>query len=97
TPFFGALGQADRLAIAACMLKAEFRSGQTVFARGDRGRDLYVVAAGCVRLSVFSVDGRLLSFKHANPGDIFGEIAALDREPGTRARPPPPPSRAWPP
>jgi CRP-like cAMP-binding protein len=83
TPLFGALAQGDRLAIAEHMLKAEFRPGQTVFARGDLGRDLYVVATGCVRLSVFSVDGRMLSFKHANPGDIFGEIAALDGQPRT--------------
>src|SRR5262245_44061865 len=83
TPFFRALAPADRLSIAEKMLKTEFRPGQTVFARGDAGRDLYVMSAGRVRLSVFSVDGRLLSFKHANPGDIFGEIAALDGEPRT--------------
>jgi CRP-like cAMP-binding protein len=60
------------------MLKAELHPGQIVFARGDAGRNVYLVVSGSVRLSVFSADGRLLSFKHANAGDIFGEIAALD-------------------
>jgi CRP/FNR family transcriptional regulator, cyclic AMP receptor protein len=79
TAFFGPLEHADRLAIARQMAKTEFQPNETVFARGDAGRDVYLVVAGCVRLSVFSADGRLLSFKHANPGDVFGEIAALDK------------------
>jgi len=78
TAIFGPLTQADRLAVAGQMLKAELRPGQTVFARGDAAHNVYLVVSGSVRLSVFSVDGRLLSFKHANAGDIFGEIAALD-------------------
>lgn len=78
TAIFRALGQADRLVVAGQMLKAELRAGQTVFARGDAGRNVYLVVSGSVRLSVFSIDGRLLSFKHAKAGDIFGEIAALD-------------------
>jgi CRP-like cAMP-binding protein len=78
TAFFGPLEHSDRLAIARQMVKGEFQPNETVFARGDAGRDVYLVVAGCVRLSVFSADGRLLSFKHANAGDVFGEIAALD-------------------
>jgi CRP/FNR family transcriptional regulator, cyclic AMP receptor protein len=83
TAIFGPLAQADQLAVAGQMLKAELRPGQTVFARGDAGRNVYLVVSGSVRLSVFSADGRLLSFKHANAGDIFGEIAALDGRPRT--------------
>jgi CRP/FNR family transcriptional regulator, cyclic AMP receptor protein len=78
TAIFGPLGQADRLAVAGQMLRSELQPGQIVFARGDAGRNVYLVVSGSVRLSVFSADGRLLSFKHANTGDIFGEIAALD-------------------
>ena len=75
---FGSLAHADRLAVAQQMRKATFRPGQTIFARGDPGADVYLVVEGTVRLSVFSSDGRTLSFKHANAGDIFGEIACLD-------------------
>jgi CRP/FNR family transcriptional regulator, cyclic AMP receptor protein len=83
TAIFGPLDAADRLVIAGQMLKTDLRSGQTVFTRGDAGRTVYLVASGSVRLSVFSADGRLLSFKHANAGDIFGEIAVLDGRPRT--------------
>lgn len=78
TALFGSLAQFDRLLVAGEMRKATFKQGQTIFARGDLGREVYLVVEGCVRLSVFSSDGRALSFKHANAGEIFGEIACLD-------------------
>jgi len=83
TALFGALEQDDRIAVARQMHRAAFEPGQTVFGRGDAGSDVYLVVKGRVRLSVFSFDGRLLSFKHADAGDIFGEIAALDGGPRT--------------
>ena len=78
---FGPLEQADRLAVARQMHKVELEPHRTIFSRGDPGSHLYLVAEGRVRLSVFSADGRLLSFKHAGAGDVFGEIAALDGGP----------------
>jgi CRP/FNR family cyclic AMP-dependent transcriptional regulator len=79
TALFGSLTHADRAAIATQMRRTAFKPGQTIFVRGDPGKEVYLVVEGCVRLSVFSPDGRTLSFKHANAGDIFGEIACLDR------------------
>jgi CRP-like cAMP-binding protein len=78
---FGPLEQADRLAVARQMLNVQFAPHQIVFTRGDPGTEMYLVAEGRVRLSVFSADGRLLAFKHAAAGDVFGEIAALDGGP----------------
>ena len=83
TALFGALERDDRVAVARRMHRAAFEPGQTIFVRGDAGSDVYLVVKGRVRLSVFSFDGRLLSFKHADTGDIFGEIAALDGGPRT--------------
>ena len=83
TALFGSLAHADRLDVADQMRAVTFKNGQSIFARGDPGEEVFLVVAGCVRLYVFSLDGRSLSFKHANPGDIFGEIAVLDG--GTRS------------
>jgi CRP-like cAMP-binding protein len=83
TALFGPLERDDRLSVAGQMRKAAFEPGQTVFCRGDAGSDVYLVVQGRVRLSVFSLDGRLLSFKHADAGDVFGEIAAFDGGPRT--------------
>ena len=75
---FGSLSEADRAAIAKRMRRVDFQPGQLIFSRGDLGREIYLVVHGRVRLSVLTADGRELSFAHAGPGDIFGEIAALD-------------------
>ena len=63
------------------MRDARYRAGQSIFERGDPGNVMYLVLEGRVRLSVSTAEGRELSFTHAVAGDIFGEIAALDRSP----------------
>lgn len=78
TAMFGSLGEADRSAIAQRMRKTTFEPDQMIFARGDPGRDLYLVLEGRIRLSILSGDGRELSFAHAGAGSVFGEIATLD-------------------
>src|SRR5262244_3951838 len=78
TSLFGALSDADRATIAARMRRVQFTPDQMIFARGDPGRDIYLVLEGRIRLSILSSDGRELSFAHAGPGSIFGEIATLD-------------------
>ena len=78
TELFGSLGDADRATIAGRMRRVEFTPDQMIFSRGDPGREIYLVLEGRIRLSILSSDGRELSFAHAGPGSIFGEIATLD-------------------
>src|SRR5262245_44728705 len=75
---FGSLPDPDRAAIANRMRRVEFAPDQMIFSRGDPGREIYLVLEGKIRLSILSSDGRELSFAHAGPGNIFGEIATLD-------------------
>jgi CRP/FNR family transcriptional regulator, cyclic AMP receptor protein len=78
TLLFGPLEEADKLAVAHEMREVAFDAGQSIFARGDKGREIYLVANGRVRLSVLTAEGRELSFAHAESGQVFGEIAVLD-------------------
>jgi CRP-like cAMP-binding protein len=78
TALFGSLADADRAAIAARMRRVDFTPDQMIFSRGDPGREIYLVLEGRIRLSILSSDGRELSFAHAGPGSVFGEIATLD-------------------
>jgi CRP/FNR family cyclic AMP-dependent transcriptional regulator len=75
---FGSLADTDRAVIAARMRRVDFEPDQMIFSRGDPGREIYLVLEGRIRLSILSSDGRELSFAHAGPGNIFGEIATLD-------------------
>ncbi len=81
TQLFGSLDEADRRAVGDEMREVAFEPSQVIFARGDAGREIYLVANGRVRLSVLTAEGRELSFAHAEPGAIFGEIAMLDGGP----------------
>jgi CRP/FNR family cyclic AMP-dependent transcriptional regulator len=78
TSLFGSLSDTDRATIAGRMRRVQFVPDQMIFSRGDPGREIYLVLEGRIRLSILSSDGRELSFAHAGPGSIFGEIAALD-------------------
>ncbi|MDX2258007.1 MAG: Crp/Fnr family transcriptional regulator [Hyphomicrobiaceae bacterium] len=81
TRIFADLDEAGCKAIAQEMREVGFDAGQVIFARGDEGRDVYLVAEGRVRLSVLTAEGRELSFAHAERGALFGEIAMLDGGP----------------
>ena len=74
TKLFGALEESDRKAVAQEMRETSYAAGQSIFARGDAGRDVYLVTAGRVRLSVLTAEGRELSFAHSEAGQDFGEI-----------------------
>jgi CRP/FNR family cyclic AMP-dependent transcriptional regulator len=78
TELFRSLSEVDRGAVAAQMREVTYESGQLIFGRGDPGEEMHLVVEGRVRLSVLSAEGRVLSFGHAERGDIFGEIATLD-------------------
>lgn len=61
----------------------QFKRGQTIYERGDAGNSLHLIKSGQIRFSVVSGDGRELSVRMANAGEIIGEIAVLDRQPRT--------------
>lgn len=81
TLLFGTLDDTGRAAVAQELREAAFDAGQVIFSRGDPGSDLHVVVKGRVRLSVLTSDGRELSFAHAEPPSIFGELALFDGRP----------------
>lgn len=78
TEIFRELDRDTRLMIAKEMRPVAFKSGQSIFSRGDPGREMYFIVDGRVRLSILSAEGRELAFAHAGSGAVFGEIAMID-------------------
>ena len=68
-------------ALAAAMVERNWKSGELLFSAGDESDGFYVVSEGTVRLGLTTLEGGELTLRDANPGDIFGEIGALDRGP----------------
>ena len=70
-----------RDAFLARARSSRIRSRQSVIAEGGSATDVYLIQAGKVRISRFSDGGRETILRDLGPGEIFGEMAALDRAP----------------
>ena len=58
-----------------------YRRRQTIFSYGDISADIYFIKSGRVGITNFSETGKEILFRQLKPGDMFGEIAAIDRQP----------------
>jgi len=77
-PLFGSLAAEDLAAVAPLLKRKRFAPNQLVFSRGDRADELFIILSGRMKLSILAPDGRELTFRTAGPGEVVGEIAALD-------------------
>lgn len=75
---FAGLSRETLSAIAGAMRPETYTAGQTIFSRGETGSNLYLVTSGRVRISVTSSEGRELTFRFVEAGEVLGEIAAID-------------------
>ena len=57
------------------------RKGQVMLAVGLPASDVYMVVEGCLSVSLVSAQGRETVLRTIGPGEIFGELAAIDGEP----------------
>ncbi len=71
--------------VAALAMRRNFERGAVVFSQGDQGDALYGVVSGRVRISTSGAGGREVFLNIMEPGDTFGEIAAMDGLPRTAA------------
>ena len=67
--------------LAAVMHHHHCPAGATVFAQNDEAREVYVVLRGHLRITVFSRAGREVVFHDLSPGDMVGELSAIDGAP----------------
>lgn len=65
---------ADRL--LARLERHELAAGETVITRGERSRELYLLEAGRVTVSVVGRDGARRRLRTMLPGTVIGEVAA---------------------
>jgi CRP-like cAMP-binding protein len=77
-PFFRGLDPSIVNELAPRAVTRTLRKGAVLFRKGDQGTSLYVLVSGAMRVDAPSVGGRSTVFNLIIPGEIFGEIAALD-------------------
>ncbi|HET7624879.1 MAG TPA: ATP-binding protein [Verrucomicrobiae bacterium] len=78
---FQHLGPDDIAALRQIARERAFAAGQQVFAKGDPGDGLYVVANGLIEISVAVASDNRRVFAKLGPGEFFGEMAVLEFKP----------------
>ncbi|HET6868233.1 MAG TPA: Crp/Fnr family transcriptional regulator [Solirubrobacteraceae bacterium] len=76
----------DSGALLAGALRAEgrpvrFRRGQAMFTQGDRAERVFVIERGWVLISSMAPGGREIVLGLRGPGDVIGDLSALDGAP----------------
>ena len=79
--FLGALADAARERFLGSGRRRKFQTGDTLFHEGDASDWLAVLLSGRVKASYFTETGQEIVLGIRDPGDLLGDLSALDREP----------------
>jgi len=77
-PLWSGLTEKELKIIARSFRELKYESGHTIVRKGERGLGFYVIADGAVEIRS---DGTVLA--KLGPGEYFGEMAILDKQPRT--------------
>ena len=78
---FADLDRDSLAAIAGCCRNDSYRRQQTIVSYGDISGDVYFIKSGRVGVTIFSETGKEISFRQLKAGELFGDLAAIDRHP----------------
>jgi CRP-like cAMP-binding protein len=79
--FWFRLGPAERAVIERNSTPRAYAPGEFLCHQGDRSRHVLVLRSGTVRVLTATPDGREVMVAVRVPGDVLGELAALDKGP----------------
>ncbi|MDX6667690.1 MAG: family transcriptional regulator, cyclic receptor protein [Solirubrobacteraceae bacterium] len=79
--FLAALDPAARKALYERGTRRSFRRGTTLFHEGGGSDRIVVVLSGRVKVSTVTEDGKEIVLAFRGPGDLLGELSAIDGEP----------------
>ena len=78
---FRPLGPNVVAAVSQRLLPADYRPGQLIFAEGEPGDRLYIIASGKVKVACRAPGGREMVQAVLGPSDMCGELAVFDSGP----------------
>ena len=78
---FQTLSESQIKAIAQLFGSHRFDKGETLISQQDKTSSVYFLCRGKVRAAMFSPSGKEISYQELCPGQMFGEMAALDSLP----------------
>lgn len=82
-PLFAALDDEAARTLRKSMIEHRLSRGDVLFAEGDPGDHLYVIAEGKIKLGQTAADGRETLIAVLGAGDLLGELSLFDPGPRT--------------
>lgn len=79
--FLGGLSAEDRATLLGAARVRRYAAGAVMIVEGDAAAEVFVVLSGRATAMRLSPEARVISFRDIGPGDLLGEIAALDGGP----------------
>ena len=80
-PVFSSLSDIDKKVLTAnCDLKI-FEAGSTIIEQGEKTTKVYFLISGIVQVVDYSNTGRAVTYATLKEGDMFGEMAIIDKLP----------------
>jgi len=79
--FLDRLSAADRAVLEALFTVRDYANGETVISHLDEDQDVFFVLEGRLRATLYSRNGQEVDYRDVGPGDVVGELAAIDGAP----------------
>ena len=80
-PLFKDLSDKDLTLINDLAIDKQVTKGNVVLTEGEVGDSLYAIVSGRVKVFIGDEDGREIILKILGPGDFFGEMSLIDKQP----------------
>jgi CRP/FNR family cyclic AMP-dependent transcriptional regulator len=80
-PFFTQLNDRELDAVRAVATEKSYAKQSVVLTEGEMGDSLYMIQSGKVKVFIGDEDGREIILKILGPGDFFGEMSMIDKQP----------------
>jgi CRP/FNR family transcriptional regulator, cyclic AMP receptor protein len=80
TIFAGLSGKALEQVQQRCSWR-RYEPGESIVGYLDTSDDVFFVNSGEVRVTIYSLAGKAVSFRELGPGEVFGEYPAIDQGP----------------
>jgi CRP/FNR family cyclic AMP-dependent transcriptional regulator len=77
-PLFADLSDESLVLLEKQGTRMSFSKNQEIISRADASRDVFILLSGYGRVTFFSASGKAVAFRRIEPGDLFGEFAAID-------------------
>ena len=80
-PFFTQLNDRELEVVRSVASERTYPKNAVVLTEGEMGDSLYMIQSGKVKVVIGDEEGRELILKILGPGDFFGEMSMIDKQP----------------